>query len=274
MNAFENKVTFVTGAASGLGRGIAELLGAYGAVVLVADLDAAGAQRVADGIVERGGTAQALALDVSQAAAYEQSVAKVVAQYGRIDYLFNNAGMGVSGPAQHLTLAQWQKVLAVNLNGVVNGVVAVYPYMVKQRAGHIVNTASLAGLVPFPSAVPYATTKTAVVGLSRSLRIEAAEYGVRVSAICPGFVDTPIYQNAELVGIGVSDLLRTIPFKLIPTDRAVRIILRGVARNQALIVFPFYARLMWWLCRYAYPLVRWIGTDTFRKFLANSSFKK
>lgn len=267
---FRHKIALLTGAGSGLGRGMAELLGQYGATVIVTDLDAASAQQVAECIVAQGGEAVSFGLDVRQAEAFEQLVIDVVAKYQSLDYLFNNAGVGISGETQRLTLAQWQKVLAVNLHGVVNGVAVAYPIMVEQGFGHIVNTASLAGLAPFPTAVPYAATKTAVVGLSRSLRIEAAEFGVKVSAICPGFVDTQIYQNADLVGIRLDALLQTIPFKIIPTDQAVRTILRGVARNQTLIVFPFYARLLWFLVRYCYPLVSWIGRDTFRKFIKKS----
>jgi NAD(P)-dependent dehydrogenase (short-subunit alcohol dehydrogenase family) len=267
---FRHKIALLTGAGSGLGRGMAELLGQYGATVIVTDLDAASAQQVAERIVAQGGEAASFGLDVRQAEAFEQLVMDVVAKYQRLDYLFNNAGVGISGETQKLTLAQWQKVLAVNLHGVVNGVAVAYPIMVEQGFGHIVNTASLAGLAPFPTAVPYAATKTAVVGLSRSLRIEAAEFGVKVSAICPGFVDTQIYQNADLVGIRLDALLQTIPFKIIPTDQAVRTILRGVSRNQTLIVFPFYARLLWFLVRYCYPLVSWIGRDTFRKFIKKS----
>jgi short-subunit dehydrogenase len=193
----------------------------------------------------------------------------VVVQEGKIDFFFNNAGIGLSIPAHQIGLDQWHKVLGVNLMGMVHGCEIVYKQLVKQGHGHLVNTASLAGLVPFPTAVPYATSKFAMVGLSRSLRIEAAFYGVKVSAICPGFVDTAIYDQAIRV-LPKNELMKGIPFPLVPLSEAVHLILRGVQKNKEIIIFPTYARVLWWLVRYCKPLSNWVARDTFRKYLALS----
>ncbi len=109
-----------------------------------------------------------------------------------LDYLFNNVGIALGGPTHEFTAAHWDRIIDVNLRGVVNGVLAAYPAMVAAGRGHIVNTASAAGLAPPPLVAPYATTKAAVVGLSLALRPEAALHGVRVSVLCPGMVETPI----------------------------------------------------------------------------------
>ncbi|MES1240901.1 MAG: SDR family oxidoreductase [Acidobacteriota bacterium] len=249
MSPFKDAVALVTGAASGLGRALSEEMARRGAVVVVTDLDEAGARAVADGIVASGGRASAAALDVSRADDVRRVVEEAAAAHGRLDYLFNNAGFAVVGQVQDLDPEHWRKILDVNLGGVIHGVAAAYPIMVRQGSGHIVNTASAAGLLGAPCSTPYATTKFAVVGLSQSLRSEAADLGVRVSALCPAYIRTGIFDAATYAAGTQRDVTSLIPFKFLEVDDAVRRTLRGVERNQGLIVFPFYARLLWWLTR-------------------------
>jgi len=147
-------------------------------------------------------------------------------------------------------------VLDVNVRGVVHGVHAAYPLMLRQRRGHIVNTASLAGLVPGPGLAPYVAAKHAVVGLSLSLRAEGADRGVKVNAVCPGFVDTPLLGrvNADLpqteIGANAGALAGRLG-KLYQADALAQDVLRGVERNHALIVAPRSARVAWRMARYA-----------------------
>jgi NAD(P)-dependent dehydrogenase (short-subunit alcohol dehydrogenase family) len=249
MSLFKNAVVIVTGGASGLGRALCEEMARRGAVVVVTDVDEAGARAVADGIVASGGRASAAALDVSQADVFRQVVEETAATHGRLDYLFNNAGFALVGQVQELSLEQWRKILDVNLGGVIHGVAAAYPIMVRQGSGHIINTASAAGLLGIPLSTPYATTKSAVVGLSQNLRAEAADLGIKVSALCPAYIQTRIFDAAIYATGSPQEALRLVPFKFLPVDEAVRRILRGVERNQGLIVLPFYARLLWWLTR-------------------------
>jgi short-subunit dehydrogenase len=115
--------------------------------------------------------------------------------------------------------------------------------MLRQRSGHIVNTASAAGLLATPMMAPYGAAKHAVVGLSRSLRAEAADHGVRVSVVCPGFIRTNIFEASRYVGYDRDQLLKRLPFRMIEADSAARRILNGVKRNRALIAFPLYARI-------------------------------
>lgn len=249
MADYQSKVAIITGGASGIGRAIAEELARSGARVVVTDLNAEGCQQVAAGLQTSGDHAEAVQLEVTSADAVHTLVSETVARHGRLDFMFNNAGIGVGGEVRDLSLEHWRRIIDVNLWGVIHGVAAAYPVMVKQGFGHIVNTASLAGLIASPMATPYTTTKMAVVGLSLSLRAEAVALGVKVSAICPGFVQSGIYEAATVVNVKNEDIIKAIPVKIIAARRAAQIILRGVARNKPIIAFPFYARLLWRLYR-------------------------
>lgn len=243
-------VAVITGAGSGIGRALALALGGEGATVVASDIDAGAAAAVAETINAAGvGKAEAHGVDVTDAAAVRALVESAASTHGRLDLMFNNAGIAVSGDARDLEVAHWRKVIEVNLMGVVHGADAAYKVMAAQGSGHIVNIASLAGLVPFPSNCPYSATKHAVVGLSMSLRLEGEDLGVRVSAVCPGFVESNIYTASEAVNLPAEELAKSVPFRKVPAEEAARRILRGVDRNRAIIVFPGYARLAWWLYR-------------------------
>ncbi len=260
---YEGKVAIVTGAASGIGAGLSRALAQQGAaVVVLADVDEAGATAVADEIgLGRGGRTEAAALDVRDAEAFTALAGRVIADHGRIDLLFNNAGVAVGGEILELTQAHWDRLIDVNIRGVVHGVRAVYPHMVERGEGHIVNTASLAGLGPAPLVTPYAMTKHAIVGLSQSLRIEAHDHGVRVSALCPSAVDTPILDSRgpdDLPEPGELDpraFIRRSIGKETSVDRFVDAALRGVARNRAIVAAPAKSRAAWVAWRLAPGLV-------------------
>jgi NAD(P)-dependent dehydrogenase (short-subunit alcohol dehydrogenase family) len=248
-NHFHNQIAIVTGGASGIGRALCEELASRGAIAVVADIDGAGARAVASAIAANGGRATAAPLDVTRAENVERLVEETVRAHGRLDYMFNNAGIGVGGEVRDLTLDHWRKCIDVNLWGVIHGATAAYAAMLRQGSGHIVNTASAAGLIGEPGLAPYSVTKSAVVALSTALRAEAEAFGVRVSVVCPGFVDTAIYENAIGIRIDKDEFLKKLPVKLVSAADAARAILRGVQRNQSIVVFPFYARLAWWLMR-------------------------
>ena len=145
------RIAIITGAASGIGRALARALVLRGDTVVVADIDGDGAERVAGGLARQGpGAATPAALDVRDAAAVAALVRSTYDSHGRLDVMVNNAGIAIGGEAYELLLAHWDRAIDVNLRGVVHGVQAVYPIMVRQRSGHIVNTASLAGLLPAP----------------------------------------------------------------------------------------------------------------------------
>jgi len=196
-----------------------------------------------------------------------------VSEFGRLDYIFNNAAIAIGGDARDISLEQWDRVLDVDLRGVVYGTLAAYQVMAKQGHGHIVNISSASGLIPQPGNAPYCTCKHGIVGLSLSLRFEGSDLGIKVSAVCPGDMKTSIYENMVVMNMKVPReqvvaLSRRSHF-LIPqmsAQDAAREILRGVSRNQALIVFPAAVRFIWRVYR-AFPrLIYWISVRRMRMF--------
>ncbi len=249
------RCAIVTGGASGIGRALSEELAQRGVHVVIADRQVDLAETVAAGIASRGGTAIAAELDVRDPQRFRQVVEGAVAAAGRLDYLFNNAGIAVAGEMRDYEPADWEDVFDVNLRGVCHGILAAYPVMIAQGHGHIVNTASVAGLVgPLPFQGSYVATKHAVVGISRALRVEAMRYGVRVSVLCPGAVRTPILRGGRYgrikPGLDLAALAVHVE-RLIAIEPALlaRRALRGVERNRAIIVEPFAGRVPWYLER-------------------------
>lgn len=245
-------IAVVTGGASGIGQAIATALVARGDTVAVSDINADGVAAVADRLTTQGpGKAFATTLDVTDADAVAAHYRSVKADHGSLDLVFNNAGIAVSGLAEELTLDHWNKTIDINLRGVVHGVHAAYPIMLEQGHGHIANTASLAGLVPMPMGIPYTAAKHAVVGLSLGLRAEAAERGVKVSVICPGFVDTPLLVTANPglpetgLGTNVREFAQQAQRRLYSAEALAKDILRGLGKNQAIIVAPASGRVVW-----------------------------
>jgi NAD(P)-dependent dehydrogenase (short-subunit alcohol dehydrogenase family) len=256
--AFAPQVSIVTGGASGIGKAIAAELVGRGSHVVGADHDLAAARATAQ---ELGSRASAVELDVVDAAAVRAVVDAVVAEHGRLDVMVNNAGVGLGGLLEELDERHWDKAIDVNLRGVVHGVTAAYAVMRTQRSGHILNTASLAGLIPAPSMLPYTTTKHAVVGLSTALRAEAAALGIRVSVLCPGFVDTPLLDSmyeapASFGGSSVRSRVRMLQPRFLTAEHTARRAVDGLASDKAVIPVGFLAHVSWRALRYAPPLAR------------------
>ena len=250
MTMFANKIAIITGAASGIGRALAVELARRGAIVVMADVQTKMLEEVAGSITRDGYEVKAVTLDVTDFEAVKTLVNDTAARYGRLDYLFNNAGIAVGGEVRDCSIDDWRNVLDVNLFGVVNGVAAAYPLMAKQGSGHIINTASIEGLIPFPNAVSYVASKYGVVGLSNALRIEAADLGIKVSVVCPGYIKTAIFHTSKMINIDREKMLESLPerFALTPEACAL-VILRGVERNKAIIVVTGFAKILWLLHR-------------------------
>jgi NAD(P)-dependent dehydrogenase (short-subunit alcohol dehydrogenase family) len=188
MGYFTNKVAIVTGGASGIGKAVAIELARNGADVIAADIDLLGVAQTAELIKQTGVNAEAAHVDVARGQDVETLVENTVANRGHLDYIFNIAGVAVMGEVRDLSLDHWRRIVDVNVLGVIQGATAAYRVMLKQGTGHIVNMASLAGLVGYPIMSAYAMTKAAVVAFSTNLRAEAEAFGVKVTALCPGFV--------------------------------------------------------------------------------------
>lgn len=249
-NYYQDKIAVVTGGAAGLGRELCLELGRRGATVVAVDVDQEGAEAVCQAVRERGGRALSAYLDVTIYENAQRIVKDVVKKYGRLDLIFNNAGTALHGEARDLSVEQWRTMLDVNLMGVIYAATSAYGVMVEQGGGQIVNIGSLAGLIPVPKEIPYCTSKWAVVGFTNALRLEGAGLGVKVNLVCPGIMRTAIHQTVSYVNVDQKRLVRPRTKHFVPPEKAARIILDRVARNQAIIVFPFYARLVWWLYRF------------------------
>lgn len=248
---FRDKSAIVTGGASGIGRALAERLGSWGASVTIADMQGPLAEEVAAGIRANGGKAEAAILDITDVAATDALYRSVAAATGCLDYAFNNAGIWMMGDADKFPLADWDRLIDVNLKGTINCTRAAYAIMLRQGSGHIINTASVAGLTADPGCTAYAATKHAIVGLSKSLRVEAERRGVKVTALCPGVVATPLLESGGKFG---KVLDRVDPEQMrqmwkrmrpMPVDAFARRALRDVARNKAVIVWPMGGKLFW-----------------------------
>jgi NAD(P)-dependent dehydrogenase (short-subunit alcohol dehydrogenase family) len=251
------RVAVVTGAASGIGRGLAEAFAAAGSAVVVADLDGDEAAAVAAAIRAGGGDAEAVTVDVSDAAAVEQLAATTLARFGRVDVLCNNAGVSTFNLLRDQTLADWRWVFSVNLWGVVHGVQTFVPIMRDQGTpAHIVNTASVAGLLSGVAFIgPYSATKVAVVSISETLAQELAIDGlpIGVSVLCPSSVDTKVMESergrpaamgvehrtevAESVRLAIRDSF-TGPSGLTPAQVAERVLAAIRARQFWIITHP------------------------------------
>jgi NAD(P)-dependent dehydrogenase (short-subunit alcohol dehydrogenase family) len=192
----EGKAALVTGAASGIGRAAALAFAREGARVLLSDRDAAGGEATAEAVRAAGGDAAFVAADVTREDDVAALVRAAVERFGRLDCAHNNAGItGAMGGIQDLTLDGWRQTLEVNLDGVFLCLKHELAQMRRQGAGAIVNTASAAGLVGVPFLAPYCASKHAMIGLTRTAALENATTGVRVNAVCPGSIDTPMLQR-------------------------------------------------------------------------------
>ena len=253
LSIYQDGVSIITGGASGIGLAFGKALASRGCHVILADLQKELAEKEAELINSSGGKATAVSLDVRDSKAVKKLIEETREAHGRIDTLFNNAGVAVGWEVKDDLLEDWNYIIDVNIRGVVNGTLAVYPIMIEQGFGHIINIASGAGLVPATGAVSYGMTKHAVVGLSTSLRGQALEYGVRVSVVCPSFVDTPILKGGVYgrVDARVVKKLENAPKPsvTIGTSLLVRKVLPQIEKNRSIIVEPMNMKIMWWVYR-------------------------
>ena len=280
IRTYQNAVAIVTGGGSGIGAALSKALAKRGAHVAVVDRDLDTAQETARAIEAAGGSAVAMETDVRDANRVAAMVDIASDKHGRLDYFFNNAGIGVGGESLHVTVDDWRYIVDVNIMGVVHGIAAVYPRMVRQGFGHIISTASMAGLIPSPYAAAYSATKHAVVGLSRALRIEAEPHGVRVSALCPGAIRTPILGGGRhgrfKAEVSREQLLAAWePARPMDPAAFAEQVLDQVARNRPTIIVPGWWKLAWWMDRLAPGVFTRLASRSYRdtkaKFAAGAA---
>ena len=222
MGKLEDKVAIITGAGRGIGRGIAEKLSAEGATVVVTDIDQQSAENTA---TELGGARRHLGLrvDVTDKESVATMVAAVTEKFGRIDVLVNNAGWDKVGPFVDCDEADWDRVIAINLYGVLNTSKAVLPIMQQQGSGHVVNLGSDAGRVGSSGEAVYSAAKGGVIAFTKAAAREMARYQVNVNCVCPGPTDTPLFASIGGDNPKLRDALtKAIPFRRLadPSDLA------------------------------------------------------
>lgn len=237
MEQLAGKTAVVTGGGAGIGRSLCLAFVAEGMNVVVVDREEDRAEAVAAEVTAAGGKALAQTCDVSDSAAVDQVRDIVLATFGTVDILCNNAGVVQSGPLAEAPQEDWDWVFDVNVWGVVNGIRSFVPQMKTQGSGHIVNTASLSGLYAMPAFGVYTASKFAVVGLSETLRLELAPNGIGVSVMCPGWVRSRIDETTRIRS-GVEDLPApqgAPPLEFCEPEDAARMAIAGIRQNRQYI---------------------------------------
>ena len=254
----EGAPALVTGAGSGIGRATARALAAAGATVLCTDIDEAAAEKTAAECGERaragsGAAPRAYRLDVADRQEVDAVAAEVEAEYGALRVLVNNAGVGMTGPFSAMTAEDWAFIRSVNLDGVVNCCAAFTPPMLAARRGQVVNISSGLAFVATAQESAYGATKAAVLALSLCLRAEWSARGVGVTAVCPGFVNTPIATSARFTG-GREDPARRARLvkgfsRARPPEKVADAIVKAIAADRALVPVGFESVLGWYAHR-------------------------
>ncbi len=257
MKDLSRRVVVVTGAASGIGRETALAFARRGARLVVCDIDAEGLGQVERELTGAGCQVISRVVDVSDSAQMEEFCDWVYGACGRVDVLCNNAGVGVAGMLEDISLADWEWIVGVNFWGVIYGCHFFYPRMAARGDGHIVNISSGAAMAPLPTMTAYCSTKYAVLGFSETLRAEAALNGVGVTAICPGFVATNITRTTPMR----SSTRRSSPDELLASidrfytlrnyhpSRVAAAIVRAVERNTGVVAVGPETKAMDWTHR-------------------------
>jgi NAD(P)-dependent dehydrogenase (short-subunit alcohol dehydrogenase family) len=206
-----DKIAMVTGGGSGIGRRVAMAFSEFGAKLIIADIDQKAADLVVSEIKSKGREAIAIRMDVTNLGEVHQMVITAVNTFGRIDILFNNAGISIRGPAESFSLEDWNKVIAVNLTGMFLCAQAVGKVMIKQGRGKIINTASVSAKLGHPGNLAYAAAKHGVVGMSKVMAVEWGKYGVSVNSIAPGVIKTPMTMKAFTDPEKYKELVSKVP---------------------------------------------------------------
>jgi len=226
-NNIKGKVVVITGASSGMGEAAAKHLSGHGATVVLGARRADRIEKLEKEIHDNGGNALAIAVDVTQRDQVKKLVDAAVEQFGRVDVILNNAGVMPLSPMDRLNVDEWDKMIDVNIKGVLNGIAAVLPYMKEQKSGQIINTSSVAGHKVFSGSAVYSATKFAVRALTEGLRMEVKPYNIRTTIVCPGAVKTELLEQITdvdvrqanedyvgMVGISPDSFARVVAFAI------------------------------------------------------------
>ncbi len=242
LDYYKEKICIVTGANSGIGYALSEELLKRGAVVYMAGRNPEKIQKATEKLSKYSHRIHEIIMDVTIQKQVQKAIEEVAEEAGRLDFLFNNAGVGGTLQYEKATLDDWKTIIDVNLWSVIYGVHAAVPIMLKQGSGHIINTSSVAGIVPMPFQALYSLTKFGVTGLTESLRYEYAEKGLHFSTVCPANIATPIFKKS--IDGTVYDHIK-IPDDAIPPKIAAELILNKLVEKQGIIFVPEELEQFW-----------------------------
>lgn len=272
MAYFQDKVAVVTGAGSGLGRAIAVELAHEGATVVGVDIDTAGLARTSAIAEETGRRCQAKCVDVSAWTQMEAMAREVLDEFGHVDVLVNNAGVGVGGELVDVPVEDFEWIVGINLMGEVYGTRLFLPSMIERRSGHVVNVASLSGLVPLPFHLPYTTTKYALTGFSEALWVELKRHGIGVTLVCPGAVKTNIMSHTRTPDVEnpsqkrfKDSFGRVLEDRGMQAERAARKMLASVEKGKFLCLVGVEAYALYYMHRFAPGLMRGAVAEIVRR---------
>lgn len=259
MKIFDQKKVFITGAASGIGRSTAIAMGKLGCRLFLTDIDESGLKKTVEVISKAGGTVcLARSFDVGNYEAMSVFAKDVHDGYGSVDILVNVAGVALFSQVEDMQHSHWEKVIKVNLWGVVHGLECFVPEMIRAgKGGHVVSVSSTAGLIGLPWHAVYSATKHALVGMSEVLRYDLRKHHIGVSVICPGAVNTGLVQTAEINtdNKAIVDKTRKYFQKIaISPDKVADLIIKAIHRRKFMVITSFDIKLFYFVKRFCFPL--------------------
>lgn len=267
MRELRGKTVLITGAASGIGRELTLASAREGAIVLLVDVDAGGLKELERLLRAAGAEHRSYIADVSDREVVRGLTGEVQGEFGGLDILINNAGVFVWADFADTTLEDWEWLMGVNLWGPILTIKAFLPKMIERGSGHIVNVASLGGLVTMPTLSGYSTTKFGLVGLTETLQHELEPHNIAVTLVCPGNIRTPIIDHTVVRGYDKEKLAR-MSYGIIPrlaADKAASRIIAGIKKGKAMMVLTPSANVMWYVKR--------LSTNIYRVMLGRSMHK-
>ena len=255
----------ITGAGCGLGQALALQLAQSNTHLLLNDVSEDALAQTISLLDQTSDAYSTVPFDLSDVDGIPNWVHSMLGTHTSIDWVINCAGISITSAALNLNTTQWQRILSINLQAVIALSTILGQHMVTRGTGRIINIASMFGQLPAPSGIAYATTKHALVGFTRTLQIEMSNTGVMVHLVCPGFIRTELFANAEYIGVE-KEKIQPDTSKMLTATEAAHKILQGIHKNRSWIIFPLYVKMLWWL-EWCIPwLARWIWAQEWRKF--------
>ncbi|RJP82090.1 MAG: SDR family NAD(P)-dependent oxidoreductase [Desulfobacteraceae bacterium] len=274
MNRFQGKRAFITGAGSGLGQALAIVLARRGWKIGVAEIDPDRTRKTSQDVNQAGGEALAIPCDVTRPENLEAAADAILAQWGGIDLVINNAGVSGCGLMEEIDPERWEWIFNINLKSVIYGCRAFIPMLKNQGSGHIVNVASYLGFVSAPESSCYNVTKAGIISLSETLRIELAKNHIGVSVVMPSFFKTNLMEQLYAAGERQEKLVRALFEKTnVKPDKVAHSILKGIAANRFYILPQWDAKLIWLIKRFSPELYLRLFSFIYRKALVEKFFR-